>query len=131
MGRKQKCAATLAALSLVCFACVLSATRAAGFEEDQRKSSGNRSSSSKSADSLFKQNCARCHGADGRGETSLGKIMNAPDMTDADWWQKRGSTSAIVRTVTNGKGGMPAFKKKLTRQEINSLVSYVRRFKSK
>ncbi|MGB9180555.1 MAG: cytochrome c [Pyrinomonadaceae bacterium] len=128
MGRKQKFAATLAALSLVCFGYVLSATRAAGLEEPQRRSSGNRSLS-KSADSLFKQNCARCHGADGRGETAIGKIMNTPDMTDADWWQKRGNTPALVRTVTNGKGGMPAFKKKLTRQEINSLVSYVRRFK--
>ena len=57
--------------------------------------------------------------------------MNAPDMTDADWWQKRGSTATLVRTVSNGKGGMPAFKKKLTRQEISSLVSYMRRFKSK
>lgn len=128
MGRKWKWAATFAVLSLVCFGYVLTATRAAGFEEPQRRSQGNRATA-KSADALFKQNCARCHGADGRGETAIGKIMNAPDMTDADWWQKRGNTAALVRTVTNGKGGMPSFKKKLTRPEINSLVSYVRRFK--
>lgn len=130
MGRKQKCAAILAVLLLICLGCVLSATRASDFEEDRGNSSGNRSSSTKSADVLFKQNCARCHGADGRGETAIGKIMNTPDMTDADWWRKQGSNAALARIVSNGKGGMPAFKKKLTRQEINSLVSYVRRFKS-
>src|SRR5438270_3464350 len=78
---------------------------------------------------LFTTNCARCHGADGRGDTPLGETFNAPDFTDAEWWRKNskitGST-ALVSIVTRGKGQMPAFGKKLTRKQIRLLVSHVR-----
>jgi cytochrome c5 len=81
---------------------------------------------------LFKSNCARCHGADGSGDTPLGHLYNAPDFTDPDWWQKHAaitSTRSLASIVSRGKGGMPAFGKKLTRPEINLLVNYVRRFR--
>src|SRR5438045_8253214 len=34
---------------------------------------------------LFRNNCARCHGADGAGDTPLGHTYNAPDFTNPDW----------------------------------------------
>jgi cytochrome c oxidase cbb3-type subunit 3 len=82
---------------------------------------------------LFRNNCARCHGGDGRGDTPLGHTYNSPDFTDREWWQKNSNitnTSSLVSIVTGGKGGMPAFGKKLTRAEIRSLVGYVRKFKN-
>src|SRR5882762_10320413 len=85
-----------------------------------------------SAEELFRDNCARCHGADGRGDTPLGHTYNAPDFTDADWWRKHSditSTGRLVSIVSHGKGGMPAFGKKLNPSEIKLLVSYVRRFR--
>jgi mono/diheme cytochrome c family protein len=84
-------------------------------------------------DDLFRNNCARCHGGDGRGDTPLGHTYNSPDFTDREWWQKNSNitnTSSLVSIVTRGKGGMPAFGKKLTRAEIRSLVGYVRKFKN-
>lgn len=81
---------------------------------------------------LFRSNCARCHGADGRGDTPLGHTFHAPDFTDAEWWQKNSnitSTGNLLSIVSRGKGGMPAFGKKLKRTEIRRLVDYVRRFK--
>src|SRR5437588_2215599 len=78
---------------------------------------------------LFTNNCARCHGADGAGDTPLGHTYNAPDFTDPDWWRKNSditSTGSLVSIVNHGKGGMPAFGKKLTRGEIRHLVDYVR-----
>jgi mono/diheme cytochrome c family protein len=81
---------------------------------------------------LFRTNCARCHGADGRGDTPLGHTYNSPDFTDNAWWQKHSditSTKSLVSIVTHGKGGMPAFGKKLKNSEIKLLVSYVRRFR--
>ncbi|HYX30610.1 MAG TPA: cytochrome c [Pyrinomonadaceae bacterium] len=81
---------------------------------------------------LFRTNCARCHGADGRGDTPLGQTYNAPDFTDANWWRRNASTTTrgkLLSLVTNGKGEMPAFEKKLTRHQIESLVDYVRRFR--
>lgn len=80
---------------------------------------------------LFRNNCARCHGADGAGDTSLGHTYNAPDFTDPDWWRKHSDITSprnLVSIVSHGKGGMPAFSKKLTRSEIRRLVDYVRRF---
>jgi len=82
---------------------------------------------------LFRNNCARCHGADGGGDTLLGHTYNAPDFTDPDWWRKHSditSTGSLVSIVTHGKGGMPAFGRKLTRSEIRHLVDYVRRFRN-
>ena len=83
-------------------------------------------------DDLFRSNCARCHGADGRGDTPLGHTYNAPDFTDAEWWQKHSditSTGSLISIVSRGKGGMPAFGKKLSRGDIKLLVNHVRRFR--
>ena len=81
---------------------------------------------------IFRTNCARCHGADGRGDTPLGQTYQAPNFTDDQWWRTKAKitgTRSLVSIVSNGKGGMPAFGKKLKPSEIRSLVSYVRRFR--
>lgn len=81
-----------------------------------------------STEALFKQKCSKCHGADGSGDTSLGRIFNAPDFTDGGWWAKH-SSGEFVGVITRGKKNMPAFGKKLTRAQITSLAAYVQRFK--
>ena len=90
------------------------------------------SSRAQRVEELFKKNCARCHGADGRADTPSGRLYQTPDMTDPAWWKKN-SRITSVRTlksiVTKGKGGMPAFGKKLTSSEINLLVEKMRRFR--
>lgn len=81
---------------------------------------------------LFNKNCARCHGADGRADTQSGRLYQTPDMTDPAWWRKNSSITSVrnLRSiVTKGKGGMPAFGKKLTSSEINLLVERMRRFR--
>jgi len=81
---------------------------------------------------LFRNNCARCHGADGRGQTPSGELYKAPDLTDEEWWQKNSDingTRSLIGIVTRGKGAMPAFGKKLKRNEISRLVDYARRFR--
>ena len=87
---------------------------------------------SKHVDELFNRNCARCHGADGRGDTPLGHLYKAPDFTDPDWWKQNAgisNTKTLRSIVTRGKGGMPAFGKKLSSAEIKLLVTRVRSFK--
>jgi mono/diheme cytochrome c family protein len=74
--------------------------------------------------SLYIQNCARCHGADGRAETRLGKKLEAADLTSDDI--KSMSTAKITRAITNGRADMPAFRRKLTRQQIAQVADYVR-----
>src|SRR5918911_3004700 len=76
------------------------------------------------AKTLFSERCARCHGADGRGRTVLGDMLGVPDFTDKQWWTEDKSDKRLIASVTNGKDEMPAFGKKLSRQEIVALVSY-------
>jgi mono/diheme cytochrome c family protein len=81
---------------------------------------------------LFRNNCARCHGADGRGQTPSGELYKAPDLTDEEWWREHSDINSprkLIRIVTRGKGAMPAFGKKLKRSEISQLVNYARRFR--
>ena len=83
-----------------------------------------------STETLFKQKCTKCHGADGSGDTSLGRIFGTPDFTDSGWWAKHSDTAEQVRVITKGKKNMPAFGKKLTKAQIAALANYVQRFKS-
>jgi cytochrome c6 len=83
-----------------------------------------------STETLYKQKCSKCHGADGSGETSLGRIFGSPDFTDPGWWAKHPSSGELVSVITRGKKNMPAFGKKLTKAQIASLAGYVQRFKS-
>ena len=90
------------------------------------------SARAKQVDELFNRNCARCHGADGRGDTPSGHLYKAPDFTDTDWWKKNSditSTKNLRAVVAKGKAGMPGFGKKLTKSQINLLVERVRSFR--
>jgi len=84
--------------------------------------------SAPSSETLFKQKCSKCHGADGSGDTSLGRIFGTPDFTDSGWWAKHSNTAEQVRVITKGKKNMPAFGKKLTKAQIAGLATYVQRF---
>jgi cbb3-type cytochrome c oxidase subunit III len=70
---------------------------------------------------LFIQNCARCHGANGKAQTPLGLKLEADDLTTST-----ASTAKIIRTVTNGRGDMPSFRRKLSKAQIASLAVYVK-----
>ncbi|MFL6257480.1 MAG: c-type cytochrome [Pyrinomonadaceae bacterium] len=77
---------------------------------------------------VYEAKCARCHGADGAGRTRMAEIVEPPDLTDPAWQRQR-SNARMVASVANGRGQMPAFKKRLTRQEIAAAVAYVRTLK--
>jgi mono/diheme cytochrome c family protein len=70
---------------------------------------------------LFKKNCAKCHGENGRAETTRGQNLRARNFTDAEW--QAGVTDAeLIKSVTEGKDDMPPWGKKLTPEQIQSLV---------
>jgi cbb3-type cytochrome c oxidase subunit III len=86
--------------------------------------------SQKDADAmaLFNKNCATCHGKDGQAKTFKAKLTHARNLTDSAW-QANVSDERIFNSITNGRGHMPAWGKKLTEAEISSLVAYVRQLK--
>ena len=70
---------------------------------------------------LFKKYCAKCHGDDGKSDTMRGRHFMARKFADAEWLA--GVTDAeLIKSVTNGKEDMPPFGKKLTPEQIESLV---------
>ena len=77
---------------------------------------------------LFAKNCASCHGKDGSSKTFKAKFNHARNLTDPEW-QAAVSDERLFNSITNGRGHMPAWGKKLSEEEIKSLVSYVRQFK--
>jgi mono/diheme cytochrome c family protein len=81
---------------------------------------------------IFEQRCVACHGADGKAQTKKGRQLKAKDFTKARF-QQHTTDKEIVDAITNGikKKKMPAFKDKLSPEEIQSLVGYVRAFGKK
>lgn len=78
----------------------------------------------KEAKRIFKQKCSKCHGQDGAGN-NYGQIIGATNLTDPEW-QQRVDDKRLVNSITHGRTQMPAFREKLTEDQINSLVTYVR-----
>ena len=70
---------------------------------------------------LYKEFCARCHGEDGTGNTPRGKQLAARDFTDTEWTSGR-SDADLIKAIAAGGEAMPAFGRKLTPEQIESLV---------
>ena len=70
---------------------------------------------------IFADNCAPCHGAEGKGNQALG----APDLTD-ELWLYGGDKATIAETIMRGRGGvMPAWATRLDPETIKELAVYV------
>ena len=75
------------------------------------------------ATDTYKSKCLACHGADGLGNTPMGKPLavkpyNAPDVLKL-------SNADLTTIIKNGKNNMPAFNGKLTDAQIKDLVAYI------
>jgi cytochrome c oxidase cbb3-type subunit 3 len=75
---------------------------------------------------IFMQNCAACHGPEGKGNTAVG----APNLTD-EVWLYGGSEATVMETIAKGRGSpsavsrMPAHKDDLDEGKIQLLTAYV------
>jgi mono/diheme cytochrome c family protein len=78
-------------------------------------------------------NCTQCHGASGKGDTKMGKMLNAMDLTDSkkqsSFTDSQAATAIKDGIKQNGKTTMKAFGGKLSDDEIKALVVYVRTLK--
>ena len=80
------------------------------------------------ARSDYNSKCAKCHDRDGRAKSRHAKHEKARDLTTAEW-QDSVSDERIYNSISNGKGKMPGFKKKLSDGQMDELVNYVRRLR--
>ncbi len=79
---------------------------------------------------LYVQNCAMCHGLTGRGDGPMGARLN-PRPADFQLHMREGHTDRqLFEWITTGVDGtgMPAFKQKLSADEIWTVVNFLRTF---
>ncbi len=85
------------------------------------------------AKALYEKDCAKCHGPDGKGDTKMGKKMNAKDYTDPKV-QDEMKDEAAFKAIKDGlkdKEGKVLMKpaEGMSDEEIKGLVAYMRKFK--
>jgi cytochrome c6 len=74
----------------------------------------------------YKAKCQSCHGADGTPNPGIAKMMGVKPATDPS--VKAHSEDEMITITANGKDKMPAFKGKLSDDEIKTSVEYFRTF---
>jgi cytochrome c6 len=72
------------------------------------------------AAALWASKCQACHGKDGK-PTTAGQRMGAPNVTTL-----KTSEADMAASIANGKGKMPAYKDKLSPEEIKALAKFVK-----
>jgi cytochrome c6 len=82
----------------------------------------------------WENNCTKCHGADCKGQTKVGKKLNLKDYTSAKV-QADLKDADMVNAITDGvfdagKEKMKSYKADLSAAEITDLVAFVRKFKA-
>jgi cytochrome c oxidase cbb3-type subunit 3 len=71
------------------------------------------------AHNLFQNNCAQCHGSDGRGAKGF------PNLSDQNW-QWGGDPDTVVQTITGGRmAAMPPWGEVLGADGVQEAVAYV------
>ncbi len=80
---------------------------------------------------VFMDNCTPCHGEDGDGQGPLGPNLGARDFTKGIF-KKGGTLEELLNTISNGiPPKMPAWRKKLTKQQRRDAAAYIRTFVKK
>ena len=88
-------------------------------------------SSASTGEEVWMKNCKKCHGDDGKGQTAMGKKFSIRDYTDPAIqaeWSDEDIKAAIADGVTDegGKKVMLAFGGKLSDEEVDAVVAYLR-----
>jgi len=85
------------------------------------------------AKTAYEEGCAKCHGADGKGQTKMGQKLGSKDYTDAKV-QADLTDAAATKAIKEGfkdKDGKILMKPSegLSDDDIKGLVAYMRAFK--
>lgn len=76
---------------------------------------------------LFKAKCVMCHGADGSGDTTMGKKLAVRDLRSED--VQKQTDEQLMDIVSKGKNKMPAYGEKVSADELKLLVAHLRTLK--
>jgi mono/diheme cytochrome c family protein len=76
------------------------------------------------AKALFESKCKSCHGADGKGDTTIGKKVEIPSLAST-----KVSKAEAIKVITNGVPDtkMKGYADKLSKEEIEAVAAYVKK----
>jgi high-affinity iron transporter len=76
---------------------------------------------------LYRNYCAVCHGAKGRGDGPAASSLDPPppDLTDAERMQQL-TDERLLEVLSEGTGTMPAFGSMLTAEDLEAVAEYMR-----
>ncbi len=77
-----------------------------------------------SGEAVYKAKCQSCHGAEGMPNPGIAKAMGVKPVSDPS--VKSQSEAQMIAVTTDGQGKMPAFKGKLSDDDIKASVEYFR-----
>jgi cytochrome c6 len=77
-----------------------------------------------SGTTIFKSKCQLCHGADGAGDTTLGKQLQAANLRSKDVQKK--TDAELHKVIHDGNGNMPPFADQLGEDQIAQVIRFVR-----
>lgn len=93
------------------------------------------SASAADGKALYEKDCAKCHGADGKGKTKMGEKLGAKDYTDAKV-QAELKDAAALKAIKEGLKDKEDKTKTLmkpaegvTDEDAKAMVAYMRTFK--
>jgi len=84
------------------------------------------------AKAIYEKECAKCHGSDGKGQTKMGKKLNAKDYTDAKVQAEMKDDKAFKVIKEGLKEGDKTLMKPaegISDDQIKALIAYMRTFK--
>jgi mono/diheme cytochrome c family protein len=79
---------------------------------------------------LYAQNCARCHGKDGKPSAELRQAMPVRDFTDPEFRDKV-TNEQIEQVIMAGRNLMPPFGGTLSMAKIQAVTGHIRRLGAK
>jgi mono/diheme cytochrome c family protein len=84
------------------------------------------------AKALYEEQCAKCHGSDGKGDTKMGKKLGVKDYTEAKVQADMKDDKAFAAIKNGLKDGDKTLMKptdKLGDDEIKAVIAYMRTLK--
>lgn len=82
-----------------------------------------------SAADNYKAHCSACHGATGAGDTMIGRNLKLRPLSSAEVQKQSDDELFAIISKGKGKDRMPAFDRRLSKDQIRDVVKYLRSLK--
>ena len=75
---------------------------------------------------VFDKSCVGCHGADGKGNPGMAKVLGEKGLNLTSKEVTSKSDAQLLKVIAEGQGKMPASGKNLSKEEQANVLAYVR-----